>query len=92
MFDGIPPAVLDGSPWALVAVVVMLIYLGRLVPRSVLEDVRNDREIRLAEVRAERDDWKAAAVELRKQNGLLLEQGKSSLKLLRALPTPEVDP
>ena len=92
MLDGIPPVVLGGSPWALIAVVVLLIYLGRLVPRSVLEDVRNDREIRLAEVRAERDDWKAAAVELRQQNGLLLEQGKSSLKLLRSLPTPEVDP
>ena len=37
-----------------------LVFLGRLVPRSTLEDVRADRDARVAEVRAEAAEYKEA--------------------------------
>lgn len=38
MLDGIPAWVGNGSPWALIALFVVLIYTGRLVARAVHED------------------------------------------------------
>jgi F0F1-type ATP synthase membrane subunit b/b' len=47
--------VAEGGAAAIVTFVVLLILLGRLVPRSVLEDVRKDRDARVAEAIADRD-------------------------------------
>ncbi|WP_330328164.1 hypothetical protein [Streptomyces pseudovenezuelae] len=48
--------VASGGAAAILTLVVLLILLGRLVPRSVLNDVRKDRDDRVAEVLKDRDD------------------------------------
>jgi hypothetical protein len=82
----------QGGAVALVTLVVLLIFLGRLVPRSVLEDVRKDRDDRLAALVQERDAWReayrvseAARVEAQNQVGELLELSRTAETVLRAL-------
>lgn len=84
--------VAQGGAAALVALVVLLILLGRLVPRSVLQDVRSDRDARLAEISAERDTWRdahkeseAARIEAQAQVGELLELSRTADHVLRSL-------
>jgi hypothetical protein len=51
--------IVQGGAVAVLLAVLWLVYTGRLVPRSTLEDVRKDRDDRIAE--AERDTergWK----------------------------------
>jgi len=84
--------VASGGAVALVTLVVLLIFFGKLVPRSVLQDVREDRNARIAEVVAERDTWReahrlseAARVEAQSQVGELLELSRTADHVLRAL-------
>jgi F0F1-type ATP synthase membrane subunit b/b' len=84
--------VAQGGAAAIVTLVVLLILLGRLVPRSVLEDVRKDRDARVAEVIAERDTWRAAhreseaaRIEAQNQVGELLELSRTADRVLRAI-------
>ncbi|MGV9891752.1 hypothetical protein [Streptomyces sp. NPDC003395] len=84
--------VASGGAAALVTLVVLLILLGKLVPRSVLEDVRADRDARLAELAAERDTWRdahreseAARVEAQAQVGELLELSRTADHVLRSI-------
>jgi hypothetical protein len=79
----------------IVVLVVLLILLGRLVPRSVLEDVRKDRDARVADAIAERDTWKEAHREseaarqiAQGQVGELLVVAQAAERMLRALPQP----
>lgn len=79
----------------LVALVVLLVLTGRLVPRRVVEDTRADRDARIAEARAEAATWREAW-ELEHQVRLvqakhveaLLEVGRTTTHVLSALPTP----
>ncbi|MDX3527126.1 hypothetical protein P1P75_11900 [Streptomyces sp. ID05-39B] len=82
----------EGGAAALVTLVVLLIFLGRLVPRSVLEDVRKDRDARVAEILAERDTWRdahreseRARMEAQSQVGELLELSRTADHVLRAI-------
>lgn len=84
--------VASGGAVALVTLVVLLIFFGKLVPRSVLEDVRKDRNDRIAEVVAERDTWReahrvseAARIEAQSQVGELLELSRTADHVLRAI-------
>jgi hypothetical protein len=84
--------VASGGAAALVTLVVLLILMGRLVPRSVLEDVRKDRDARVAEVIGERDTWRdahreseAARMESQAQVGELLELSRTADHVLRAI-------
>ena len=52
----------QGGAVAILAAFVYAILGGRLVPRSVLQDVRTDRETRVAEKAKESADWRAAYV------------------------------
>lgn len=68
----------------LLALVVLLILTGRLVPRSTLQDMRE-----------ERDTWRAAHSESekarqaeREQVGELLEMARLGNQVLNALPRP----
>lgn len=68
----------------LLSLAVWLIFTGRLVPRSVVDDIRQ-----------ERDDWKAAArdsedarAEERDQKRELLEVAHVMERVLTALPRP----
>ncbi|MFI2620408.1 hypothetical protein [Streptomyces sp. NPDC018584] len=87
---GINPA--QGGAVAIVTIVVLFIILGRLVPRSVLEDVRKDRDDRLQALVGERDAWReayreseAARMESQSQVGELLELSRTADHVLRAI-------
>jgi hypothetical protein len=78
---------------ALVGLVVLMVLTGRLVTRRQLDDVRADRDARLAEIAAERDTWREAhrvseeaRREAQDQTGELLELSRVSAHLLSALP------
>ena len=84
--------VAQGGAAAIVILVVLLIIRGNLVPRSVLEDVRKDRDARVAQIIAERDTWReahrqseAARIEAQNQVGELLELSRTADHVLRAL-------
>lgn len=69
----------------LLAIVILMILTGRLVPRSTLEDMKQ-----------ERDTWRAAFQEseqarhlAQEHSGELLELSRTAVPLLRALPTAE---
>ncbi|NUS16301.1 MAG: hypothetical protein HOY69_33705 [Streptomyces sp.] len=83
----------QGGATAVLVVVVLLILRGRLVPRSVLEDIRADRDARIAELAAERDSWRAAHDRsevarhiAQDQAGELLELARTADHMLRSLP------
>lgn len=83
--------------------VALMVFTGKLVARSVLEDVRKDRDDRLAdmkerlaEMRAINNTWheaylktEAARVETTGQVSQLLTTGRIAEALLRALPHPD---
>lgn len=84
---GLPAVfVTNGAAIGLLAVVAMLIFTGRLVPRSTLEDTRADR-----------DNWRAAALaqqEARQveaaQNHLVLNELAATVdRFIDALPQPD---
>nr|WSZ21127.1 hypothetical protein OH837_49255 [Streptomyces canus] len=84
--------VAQGGAVAILALVVLFIVRGSLVPRSVLEDVRKDRDARIAEIRAERDTWIEAHREsetarkgAQAQVGELLELSRTAYHTLRAI-------
>ena len=53
-------SVLQASAGGLLALVVLMVLTGRLVSRRVLEDVRRDRDVRVAEARALAEVWRQA--------------------------------
>lgn len=81
--------IIQGGAATLLAVVVWLILTGRLVPRSVLEDVRRDRDVRVAEAREEAAEWQAAAKVSTEQMGTLLPEMQTHTMLLKALQLPK---
>ncbi|QNJ57634.1 membrane protein [Streptomyces phage Keanu] len=98
-FSKLPLA--TGSATALLGLVLLLVLLGKLVPRSTLEDARKDAE----QVRAERDRvleekqrevelWRSAFMnevgttrELSSQNSQLMEVARTADRVLRSLPS-----
>ena len=84
--------VAQGGAVALVTLFVLLILLGKLVPRSVVDDVRKDRDDRLQALIGERDAWReayreseAARMESQTQVGELLELSRTAEHVLRAI-------
>jgi hypothetical protein len=91
---------LQASAGTIVLIGLLLIFTGRLVPRRTVEDVREDRDARLAdrdarirELAAERDTWRAACersevarMELQAQTAEQLELSRTAVHLLAALP------
>lgn len=81
--DGLPLGTL--TPAGLLAVVVLLIAVGRLVPRRTMEDVIHDRN----EWRAAHRVSEQARQELAEQVGELLEHARTTNKVLSSLPRVE---
>lgn len=84
--------VLPGGAGAIVTLIVLLILRGNLVSRAVLEDVRKDRDARVAELVAERNAWReahreseAARIDAQNQVGELLELSRVADHVLRAI-------
>jgi hypothetical protein len=85
----------QGGAAAVLVLVALMVFTGRLVPRSVLEDVRRDRDARLAELITERDAWKAAHAVSEETRHIdqasireLLEVARTTEHVMRALPNP----
>lgn len=83
---------LPGGAGAIVTLIVLLILRGSLVSRAVLEDVRKDRDDRVAELVAERNAWReahreseSARIEAQNQVGELLELSRVADHVLRAI-------
>lgn len=83
---------LDLSAAGLLAIAILLILIGKLVPRSVVQDMRTDRDSRLTEARHEIQNWKSAyetEAESRRlqahQLGELLELAKVTEHFVRSL-------
>lgn len=95
-----------GSATALLGLVLLLVLLGKLVPRSTLEDaradveqVRKDRDRELAEKQREVELWRSAFInevgttrELTSQNSQLMEVARTADQVLRSLPAGNGDP
>lgn len=86
-------SIIQGGAAAIVSMVVLLILRGHLVPRSTVDDVRADRDARIAELAAERDTWRAAHKEsevarhvAQDQVSELLELSRTADHVLRSLP------
>ena len=84
----------QGGAVAVLAAVAWLIYRGLLVPRSVLDDVRSDRDARLAEKNAEVAEYKAAWLAAEKarheqdsQVAELMELARTTDAFIRSIPT-----
>lgn len=79
--------VLQGAPWGLVGLVVLMVLRGHLVPRRTYDDMRDERDTwRAAHQISEESRHKA-----QDQVGELLELSRTAIPLLRALPNPSAE-
>lgn len=81
MLDGIPLDLGDLGATGILAAVVFMILTGRLVPRKVLEDVRADRDARLAEAAY----WHTAFQTSQNQIDVLIGRADVSTKAVLAM-------
>lgn len=90
---GIPGTVIvQGGAAGILAFTVLAVLVGRLVPRKSLEDVRADRDARLAREEKRGDEWKAVALAQEeradvqaRQMDLLLEASRTTNALIEGL-------
>lgn len=82
------------GPDTLIALVIVLFFTGRIVTRKQLQDLRDDRDARLREARAEAAAWQRAWETERDARRVqsahideLLDVGRATSKLLNALPS-----
>ncbi len=82
----------DISFFGLLALAIWAILTGRLVPRRILDDVRLDRDTRVAEKAAETAEWKEAyhlqysvTSQLVDQNEKMLGSQETMEHLLRSI-------
>lgn len=102
-FSKLPLA--TSSATALLGLVLLMVLLGKLVPRSALDDARKDaeqvrkeRDNALAEKQREVDMWRSAFLnevgttrELSSQNSQLMEVARTAEHVLRSLPAGNGD-
>ena len=84
----------DIGAFGLVTMFVLLLFSGRVVPRSVLEDVRRDRDDRLAQAIQGSNDWKEAYSQSEVARSMmaaqveeLLEHARTTDAYIRAIAT-----
>lgn len=77
------PAIL--TPAVLLGIGVLMILTGRLVPRSYVDDVRTDRDVRVAEAREETAEWRKTAMIKDEQLKVLMSQGETTIALLHSI-------
>lgn len=80
------------SPAALIALFVLFIYSGALIPKRTLPILTEERDQRMRDLRTEADKWRQASelrdqelAALREQVGLLEQQGELTVALLQAI-------
>jgi hypothetical protein len=83
------------------SITILFVYgllTGRIVPRSVLDDVRTDRDSRLEAKEKVSQEWRQAYLN-EHERGLvqdkqvveLLEHSRTTVRLLQAFPLPKED-
>lgn len=84
----------NATPDAIIGVILMLFFTGQLVTRKALQDVRDDRDARVREARAEAAAWQRAWELERDARRVqsthieeLLEVGRTTSALINALPS-----
>ena len=82
MIDSIPVA--DFGPVALLAVTILMILTGRLVPRSVVTMVERERD----RVATERDRWQTAENVRSRQLSQLMDATGTSTAFIAAIVEP----
>ncbi|MFI6510147.1 hypothetical protein ACIBCT_21285 [Streptosporangium sp. NPDC050855] len=75
--------IVQGGAAVLLAAFVWLIGTGRLVPRSVLEDARKDRDERIAQAEKDRDERIAEAEKDAERGWKLYEKEQASHSMTR---------
>ena len=75
---------IQGGAVGLVALIVLMVLRGHLVPRRTYEDMRDERD----RWRAAHEVSEEARHEAQAQAGELLELSRTAIPLLRALPSP----
>ncbi|MFE0692939.1 hypothetical protein [Streptomyces sp. NPDC058869] len=78
--------VAEGGAVALLAVVVLMVLTGRLVPRRTYDDLKEDRN----DWRTAHGESEKARVEAMRQNSELIELSRTGVHLLDSLPRGEV--
>jgi hypothetical protein len=80
------------SPAALIALFVLFIYSGALIPKRTLPILTEERDQRMRDLRMEADRWRQVSElrdqelsTLRDQVGMLLEQSEVTVVLLQAI-------
>lgn len=92
--------ILEPSGWGIVALIALAIIRGYLVPRSTVEDMRKDRDERVAEFRGLAEMWRRAYEmehlshrRLQEHSDLSIETARTATAALRAVAEPaEGDP
>ena len=75
----------DLSAASLLSIAVLLVFLGGLIPRYVYNQMRADRDARLAESREEISDWKAAYQANEESRALQAQQLGELLELAKTM-------
>ncbi|WP_035796532.1 hypothetical protein [Kitasatospora mediocidica] len=95
MTELLGPGAIQGGAAAIVVIVILLVLKGKLVPRAQVDDLRADRDARIAAITEERDTWRRAFLTSEEarhvaqaQVGELLETSRTMEHLLRSLPRP----
>ena len=87
MLDGIPVANIGAG--GLVAITVLLLLIGKLVPARRVDEVRADAQKRIDEIRADKDAqiimWRAVAETSQAQMAELLEHSRLTVQLLQSI-------
>lgn len=81
-------SITQGGAGALLAIVALLVFFGRLIPLRQLEALRKDKDQQIATWRAVAEREAAARMEIQRQNGELLELARTAGHVLTAFPTP----
>lgn len=96
MPSGLPLVQLSAG--ALVGIIIVLVLTGQLVTRRALEDVRKDRDARLAEKDALAAMWRQAyefereaRSQLTEQSQLSIEAAHTATAIARAVAAPAVE-
>lgn len=96
MFDSELPVWLEWagaiSPVGLVALFVLFLFTGKVLPQRTVQFLAAERDERLKDLRREADQWQQAAelkaeeiVALRRQVDMLLEHAEVTVVLLQAI-------
>jgi hypothetical protein len=96
VIEGVPTELLGiGAGWAIVALVVLLIVRGKLVPKSTVDAMEKSYVRQIEDIGHDRDEWRAAhrisetaRVEGNNQVGELLEHARTTDSFIRSLPHP----